>query len=380
VLERLRRVSVLLALLLAIAVVAAACGDDDDDDDAESGDATTTAAEGGDDSTTTAAEGDTSSSADDTATTEGAGGGTADLSSLSGEIIVTGSSTVEPISAAVAEAFNAAGADGVAIDVTGPGTGDGFQRFCAGEADVADASRPISEEEIALCEEGGISYVEIQVGIDALTVATNPANDAVSCLTIEDLYALVGPESTGFANWSDAQDLATELGSTTELPDAPLTIYGPGEESGTFDYFVEAVIEGIAEERGLPEEEWTTRPDYTASPNDNVIVEGIEADETSLGWVGFAYYQSEADRMKAIEIDGGDGCVAPSVETALDGSYPISRPLFIYVDSAKAAESPALAAFVDFYLGEGYSAVGEVGYAPLADDLLAEQVAAWEAR
>jgi phosphate transport system substrate-binding protein len=376
VLERLRRVSVLLALLLAIAIVAAACGDDDDDDDATvEGDSTTTAA--ADDSSTTAAEGTTETSADSTATS---GDGTTEVDpSLEGEVIISGSSTVEPISAAVGAAFQEA-APGVAVNVDGPGTGDGFARFCAGEIDIADASRAISDEEIALCEEGGITYTELYIGVDALTVATSPANEAVSCLSIADLYALTGPESNGFGNWTDAQELATELGSTTEFPDAPLLVTGPGEESGTYDYYVEAVIEDIATERGIAEDEIATRLDYTASPNDNVIVEGIEGNDSSLGWVGFAYYQAEADRMKAIEIDGGDGCVAPSVETAIDGSYPISRPLYIYVSNANAESNPALAPFVDFYLAGLEATVAGVGYAPLPADAYEETLAAWAGR
>jgi len=166
-------------------------------------------------------------------------------------------------------------------------------------------------------------------------------------------------------------ELAATVGSAfTDLPDAPLAITGPGEESGTYDFFVEKVIAPIAETQGLPEDEWQTRPDYTASPNDNVIVEGIEGSDTSLGWVGFAFYQEEQGRMKAIEVDGGDGCVAPTPETIADGTYPISRPLFIYVDVAEAQENPAVAAFVDYYLSdEGIANVTDVGYVaePAAD-------------
>jgi phosphate transport system substrate-binding protein len=374
VLERLRRVSVLLALLLAITIVAAACGDDDDDDATEAGDSTTTAA--ADDSTTTAADG-TETSADDTATT--AAGSPTEVSipeGLEGSIEVSGSSTVEPISAAVGTAFQDA-APGVAVNVDGPGTGDGFARLCAGEIDIADASRAIKDEEAAACADAGITYTELYIGVDALTVATNPNNADVSCLTFADLYALIGPESEGFENWSDAQELATELGSTTTLPDAPLVITGPGQESGTYDFFVETVIAPFAEERGT---EAAARLDYNASPNDNVIVEGIEGDDASLGWIGFAYYQAESDRMKALEVDGGDGCVAPSVETALDGSYPISRPLYIYVSNQSIEDNPALVPFIDFYLAGLETSVGEAGYAPLPADTYQETLAAWTGR
>ncbi len=164
-----------------------------------------------------------------------------------------------------------------------------------------------------------------------------------ACLDIPALYALTGPESTGFANWSDATDLATTVGSaySADLPDEPLTITGPGEESGTYDTYVEFVIEGIAEEQGLPEEEWATRPDYTSSPNDNVIIEGISGADNSYGWVGFAFAEENADVVREIEIAGEDGaCVEPSIETISDGTYPLSRPLFIYVNTANADGQP----------------------------------------
>ena len=224
---------------------------------------------------------------------------------------MTGSSTVEPISTRVGElALEQSGGD-LAVTVEGPGTGDGFATFCGGGADVADASRPINDEEIALCEDSGVEYVELEVAIDGLTVATSPANDAITCLDVPALYALVGPESEGLANWSDASDLATEVGSAyaADFPDASLDISGPGEESGTYDTFVEFAIGDLAEERGQDE---ATRADYASSPNDNLIVDGIESSESSLGWIGFAFYAAEQERMKAIEIDAGDGCVAPT--------------------------------------------------------------------
>jgi len=202
-----------------------------------------------------------------------------------------------------------------------------------------------------------------------------------ACLDIPALYALTGPEAIGFANWSDATDLATTVGSAyaEDLPDEALTITGPGEESGTYDTYVEFVIEGIAEEQGLPEEEWAVRPDYTSSPNDNVIIEGISGSDNSLGWVGFAFAEENADVVREIEIAGEDGaCVAPTIETISDGSYPLSRPLFIYVSTASLEDNPAVAAYVDYYLGDGgYQAVADAGYVQMTEDDFATTQAAW---
>lgn len=300
-------------------------------------------------------------------------------SPLTGRVIVSGSSTVEPISALVAELFNEEISADVAIEVTGPGTSDGFERFCAGETDISDASRRVKQSEIDQCAANGVEMVEIKVAIDGLSIITSAANDAVTCLSFADLYALLGPESQGFDNWGDAQALATELGSSTTLPDAPLVVTAPGEESGTFGSFVEIVIEEFNEDRG---QDATTRPDYTASANDNVIIEGIAGSPTSLGWVGYAFAEENIGRVKLLEVDGGDGCIAPTPETIADNSYPISRDLFIYVNLAKAAESPAVAAYVDFYLSDGLidRVLETVPYVPLAPDVLSESQAAWTAR
>ena len=205
-------------------------------------------------------------------------------------------------------------------------------------------------------------------------MATNPANADVECLDVPALYALIGPESEGFANWSDANDLAAEVGSAyAPFPEVPLVVYGPGEESGTYDTFVEFAIADLAEERGADE---ATRADYTSSANDNLIVQGIESADTSLGWVGYAYFVAEQERMKSIAIDGGDGCVEPTAETIGDGSYPFSRSLYIYVNTGKAAENPAVASFVDLYLSEqGLAKVGEAGYVDLPADRI--QADAW---
>jgi phosphate transport system substrate-binding protein len=312
---------------------------------------------------------------------DGAGTGAGGESELSGEIAVSGSSTVEPISTLVAQKFSSQN-PGVAISVDGPGTGDGFELFCQGETDVSDASRPIEAEEIEACEKAGIEFVELKVGIDGITVLTSPDNGDVTCLDFHDLYALLGPESEGFESWSDANDLAAEVGAgNAPYPDAPLDVTAPGEESGTYDSFAELVLEDIAyEERGIKEDDPVVRPDYQASGNDNVILQGIEGSSSSLGWVGFAYFEQAGDTVKAIEIDGGDGCVAPTVETIGDGSYPIARELFVYVNKAKAEENDALAAFVDYYLSEeGMASVAEAGYVDLPEEEMQASVDAWGA-
>lgn len=290
-------------------------------------------------------------------------------------VVVSGSSTVEPISIAVAEGF-ADERDEVSISVDGPGTGDGFELFCDGLIDINDASSKIKPEQSEQCDAGGVEFVELQIANDGIAVLTNPDNDAVDCLTLADLYALVGPESRPVARWSDAEPLARELGSTTDLPDAAIDIVGPGEESGTFASFVELVIEEFNEDRG---QEATTRPDYQASSDDNIILQGVGGSATSFGWVGFAF-ASGAEGVKILEIDGGEGCVAPTVETIADGSYPISRPLFIYVNVDAAETSPVLEAFVDFYLHDAIDAVADVGYVPLSDEDLAATRERWASR
>ena len=295
---------------------------------------------------------------------------------LSGEIVISGSSTVEPISADIGDRFDDAN-PGVEMSVDGPGTGDGFELFCNGETDINDASSKIKDEQIEACEANGIEFVELQIGNDGIAMMTNTANEDVECLTMADIYALVGPESQGVETWDEANKLSAELGGEGALPDAPLSIVGPGEESGTFSSFVELVIEEFNEDRG---QEATTRPDYQASPDDNVIIQGIQGSDTSFGWVGFAFARS-AEGVKVLEVDGGDGCIAPTDETIADSSYPVSRPLFIYVNTAKAEENEALAAFVDFYLSdEGIAAVSEVGYVDLSPEAIEETRARWDAR
>ncbi len=360
---------------LALSFVAAACGSDEDTtSDTSAAGTETSEAMTEDSAMTETTEAMTEDSAM-TETSEPSSGGAADLAGLSGDITISGSSTVEPISVRVQELFNEEAPD-VNITVDGPGTGDGFQLFCEGSTDISDASRAIADDEIAACEEAGIEYTELQVGIDGIAVMTNSANDAVECLSFEQIYGLVGPESTGFENWSDANELVTEIGGEGTLPDAPLEIFGPGEESGTFDSFIEIVLEGIAEER---EQEPITRPDYNPAADDNVILQGIQSADTSFGWVGFAF-ADQADDVKLLEVDGGDGCVEANAETIASNEYPVSRPLFIYVNNASATENPQVAAFVDFYMEAGLdTAVSEVDYVALADDAKEETRSAWDA-
>jgi phosphate transport system substrate-binding protein len=221
--------------------------------------------------------------------------------------------------------------------------------------------------------------IELQVGNDGITMMTNANNTAVDCVSFPQIYALTGPESQGFGSWSDANAVAAELGDTNSLPDAPLSLVGPGEESGTFSSFVEIVIEEFNEDRG---QDATTRPDYQASADDNIIIQGIQGSDTSLGWVGFAFAK-EASNVKILQVseEAGGECVTPTDETIADNSYPISRPLFIYVNKAKAESNPALAAFVDYYLSDdGISNVSEVGYVSLSDASLQSLRSTWDAR
>lgn len=296
---------------------------------------------------------------------------------LTGEVFVTGSSTVEPISVAVGEAFG--DANNVYPDVEGPGTGDGFKKFCAGEADIADASRAIKDEEKAACEEAGVSFVELTVGRDAITVLTSPKN-SLECLTLDDLYGLVGPESDGVATWAEAKD----KGATSDLPDAELSIFAPGTESGTYDSFWELAIKSTAEEKlGKDKaEEQKLRPDYGGLANDNEIVDSIASKDSSFGWVGYAFAEEAAKdgKVKELQVDGGDGCVEPSADTVSDGTYPLGRELFIYVNAENAKSNDALRQFVDYYLSdEGIAKVTEVGYVALDDATLESSRSAWEA-
>ena len=341
----------MLGLLLAMVFVATACTSDSTED-----------VEAGADTEESAATGD-----------------------CGGNINVSGSSTVEPVSRKAAELYEDICPEAI-ITVDGPGTGDGFALFCGGETDISDASRAIKDSEAETCAEAGIEFTEIKVAYDGIAVMTNPANTAVECLSFVDLYALLGGQSEDFENWSDANDLAASLGSdVAPYPDAPLDISAPGTESGTYDSFIEIVLEGIGEEQEGEDGQFI-RQDFSGNADDNVIIEGIAGSDTSLGWVGFAFAEENLDRVSEIAVaaEVGGECVSPTIETIADGSYPVSRALYIYVNNAKIESNPALAGYVDFYLGDGYNesvtqAFGDSGYVPLPDAELAEVQATWEA-
>ena len=313
-----------------------------------------------------------------TATSETA----AESSWVSGRVTISGSSTVEPVSVRVAELFKEVAPD-VVVTVDGPGTGDGFKLFCAGETDISGASRQIRDKEMTDCAEAGIDWIELRVAIDGIAVMANESNSAVECLNFQDLYAIVGPESVGFDNWSQAGDLAAQLGSSTSFPDMPLSISAPGTESGTYDSFIEIVLEDIGDSRAEAEmisedEAATTRPDYRSAGDDNVIISGIQDSLGSFGWVGFAYAVN-ADGVKLLEVDGGDGCTAATPSTIASGEYPVSRSLYIYVNAEKAQQNPAVRAYVDFYMSDSglLKAVDEVGYVQLTSYAIAETGANW---
>lgn len=271
--------------------------------------------------------------------------GTGEDGAVSGAIAVDGSSTVYPITEAVAEEFGLQTEGGVRVTVGVSGTGGGFKRFCAGETDISNASRPIKESEAADCAANGVEYTELTVAIDGLTVAVNNANGFAQCLTVEELRSIWAPGST-INNWSQVRD---------GFPDQPLALYGPGTNSGTFDYFTEEVIG----------EQGASRGDYTASEDDNVLVQGVEGDPNAIGYFGYAYYIENAERMKAVGIDNGNGCVLPNDQTVAGGTYtPLSRPLMIYVNNAKLAQ-PHVAEFVRFYLESSAELVPQVGYVAL---------------
>ncbi len=282
---------------------------------------------------------------------------------VEGTVTVDGSSTVFPISEAVAEEFKAA-QPGVNVTVAESGTGGGFKKFCAGETDINDASRPIKADDAAegtACQTNGVTWVELQVGIDGLTVVVNPENTWVTCLTLAQLAIIYGPDSPENLSWKAVDP---------SFPDQPVLRYMPGADSGTFDYFTEAVNGEVDVSTSFA----------TQSEDDNVLVTGVAGDVNAISYFGYAYYAENTDKLKAVEIDGGNGCVAPNDETIGDNSYsPLSRPLFIYPNTATAAEDPALDAFVDFYLANAATLAAEVGYVAVPADVAAEQVAAWTA-
>ena len=313
---------------------------------------------------------------------------------VEGFVDVSGSSTVEPISLLMAEEFNFMNPNWT-YRVNGPGTTAGFEQFCNGETDISDASRPIKDQEIENCAANGIEPVELKIGIDGLAVIVSTQNDSIECLNFTDLYAIFGVESDGIRTWEDAAAFAAELGSqTASWPSGDIAITAPGDESGTWGSFIEIALEGIQEARAeegnaaAEGDPYTRQPGdvYVASPNDNVIIDGVGGNPNGIGFVGYAFAVNNSDRVRMVPIDGGDGqCVAPDEETVAANTYPISRDLFIYleqgrIDPASESHNPALAPFVDFYLTtEGQELVSLAGYVQLAEEALAETQAAWDA-
>ncbi|TAJ99225.1 MAG: PstS family phosphate ABC transporter substrate-binding protein [Chloroflexota bacterium] len=289
---------------------------------------------------------------------------TESMAPLSGTITIDGSSTVYPITELVAEEFQFANNNTVQVPVAFSGTGGGFKKFCTGETDINDASRPIKAEdegEGLACETNGVEWVELQVAIDGLTVVVNPANDFAACLTVDQLAAIYGPDSAEHLLWSDIDP---------SFPAEEVQRYMPGADSGTFDYFTEE-INGETDAA-------TTHA--TQSEDDNTLVTGVAGDTYAIAFFGYAYYVENTDKLKAVEVDGGDGCVAPTDETINSNEYaPLSRPIFIYPDVGKARERPELKAFVDYYLANTNAFSTEVGYIAVPDDVLAAEVAEWEA-
>ncbi len=276
---------------------------------------------------------------------------------LSGSIRIDGSSTVAPLTSAVAEEFMAEN-PGVRVTVGTSGTGGGFEKFCSGETDISDASRAIEPEEEQACKKDGISYEEVHVATDALTVMINNENP-VSCLTVEQLADVWGPDST-ISNWSDIPGLKEDY-------DEALALFGPGTDSGTFDYFTEA-ING---------EEGASRRDYNnVGEDDNATIKGVEGAPGGMGYAGFSFYTENEGKLKALEVDNGKGCVLPSVETAQSGEYaPLSRPLFMY-PSEQALQRPEVKAFISYYLENVNSVAESLGFVPLTEEQLAESEAA----
>ena len=274
------------------------------------------------------------------------GGGTSDSSgsSLTGQVAIDGSSTVFPLTALAAEDFQVENS-GAQVKVGSSGTGGGFEMFCRGETDANDASRPIKHEEAASCESAGIAYGPLTVAVDAITVVVNKENTWATCLTIDQLAAIWGP-SSAIATWNEVDPA---------FPAEPIKLFGPGTDSGTFDYFTDAV-------NG---EEGASRTDFTPSEDDNVIVQGVSGSNGGLGYFGYTYYEENADSLNAVQIDSGAGCVTPSAATAQDGTYtPLARPLYVY-PSVNALAKPEVAAFFQFYVDNDASIAEGARYIPL---------------
>ena len=299
-----------------------------------------------------------------------AAGATADTSvapstaaSLSGTVTIDGSSTVYPITEAVSEEFQIAN-PGVRAPASLSGTGGGFKKFCLGETDINDASRPIKAEDAGeglACKTNGVEYVELQIALDGLTVVVNPQNSFATCLTVAELKTIYGPESPETLMWSDVR---------AGFPDTPVNRFMPGADSGTFDYFTEEINGEVDASTSFA----------TQSEDDNTLVIGVGGDANAIGYFGYAYFVENQDKLKAVQVDGGAGCVGPTEATINDGTYaPLSRPLFIYPDVGKAKTRPELKAYVDFYLANTAALSAEVGYVAMTADQLAAETAEWEA-
>jgi len=279
----------------------------------------------------------------------GGGESSGDAAGLSGSIKIDGSSTVYPVTEAAAEEFSAKERD-VRITIGVSGTGGGFKKFCAGEIDITGASRYIKDSEKELCKSGGIEFIELPVAYDGISVVVHPSNDFVDSLTVEELNTIWGPAGEGkVTKWSDVRP---------SFPSTDLALFGPGPDSGTFDYFTK-VING---------ESQASRGDYTASEDDNTLVHGVSSNEGGLGYFGFAYYAENQSKLRAVPVKNGESePVGPSIESIADGSYaPLSRPIFVYVRK-DVADRPDVKAFVEFYLGEGLGLAQEVGYISLPE-------------
>ncbi|HSW28138.1 MAG TPA: PstS family phosphate ABC transporter substrate-binding protein [Longimicrobiales bacterium] len=282
------------------------------------------------------------------------GDSAADAAALGGEVLIDGSSTVFPIAEAIAEEFQIANA-GVRVSVGFSGTGGGFKRFCAGETDLSNASRPIKDSEREACAAAGIEFTELPVAWDGLSIIANPANDFVQCLTVDELRKIWEPNSK-VKTWRDVRG---------EWPAEEVKLYGPGTDSGTFDYFTEAIMGEVG----------ASRPDYQASEDDNILVQGVTGDLHSLGYFGFAYVAENAGRLKLVAVDGGGGCVTPSDATIADGTYtPLSRPLYVYVSHAALAR-PEVMAYVEFLVQNAQAVVPTTGYHALTPDEYAADLA-----
>jgi phosphate transport system substrate-binding protein len=271
-------------------------------------------------------------------------------SAVAGAVQGDGSSTVFPIMEAVAEEFQKEN-PGVRVTMGISGTGGGFKKFCAGETDISNASRPIKPTEVEACKAGGIEYIEIPIAFDGLSVMVNPSNDFVSCIKVDELKKLWQPEAQGkVTKWSQVR---------RGWPDRKIGLYGPGTDSGTYDYFTEAIVG----------KEGASRGDFTPSEDDNVLVQGISGDPNALGFFGYAYYEENKEKLKLVQVDGGKGCVSPSPETISDGTYqPLSRPLFVYVRTT-AMQRPEVKAFVDYMITNAPNLVAETGYVPLPNEI-----------